>query len=93
MSHFVELFPRTRWDADTSVEALAAQALNVAEETGELAKALRKETPERALEEACDVMVSASSLVRRLAELTGTTPEEALALVTAKNAVRGYHAE
>lgn len=87
MSSFEALFPPTRWDSE---DALHAQLDKVREEVDEFEEAFVSEGAERALEEACDVMVSASGLVRVLSKRLGTTPEAALAMVAAKNAERGY---
>lgn len=91
-SVFAALFPKTKWDTETfNYDGLQAQVLVVAEEAGELASAVRKEAPERVMEEAADVMLAASGVLHRLAAITGTTPEEVLRKTTAKNHERDYY--
>lgn len=93
-SAFTIMFPPTKWDVAEdrlTPEAIEAKYDKISEEVDELNDALCDEGPERVLEEALDAMIASSGLVHRMCEIVGTTPDQALAKVHAKNHARDYY--
>lgn len=83
-------FPETIWDGMDNYDGISEQVHVVAEEAGEMAKALRKESPEKLAIEAWDTINGAEGVLRRL-ENNGVDIEAARVAVEAKNRDRGYY--
>ena len=83
-------FPRTKWDDCDDYNALSEQVHVVAEEVGECASALRKESPERLACEAWDVIQATEGVLRRL-ENNGIDIIKARDDVERKCRERGYY--
>lgn len=83
-------FPPTKYDTMDDYDGISAQVHVVCEEAGEVASALRKETPLRIAEETWDLIHAAEGILRRL-EANGVDVITVRAYVEDKNRSRGLY--
>lgn len=83
-------FPLTKYDTMDDYDGISAQVHVVCEEAGEVASALRKETPLRLAEETWDLIHAAEGILRRL-EANGVDVVTVRAYVEDKNRSRGLY--